>query len=51
VYHVDKYRGNKKPGWEEWLIIANDITVELAKRIEEIRAPTARKRGAKGAGL
>ena len=37
VYHVDKYGGHKGPGWEEWLIVVHDITVELSNRIEIIR--------------
>jgi hypothetical protein len=45
VYHSDKYQTYRGPGWKEWQEVANDVTVELIKRIEEIRG--GNKRGKK----
>ena len=28
MYHVEKYNGYKEPGWEEWYIVADDVTIE-----------------------
>jgi hypothetical protein len=44
VYHVDKYHGYKEPGWEDWYVMANDVTVKLGKWIEETRAADSKKK-------
>lgn len=36
VYHADRYRGYKGPGWEEWLRSAHYVTVELNNRIDAL---------------